>query len=201
MRVLIAEDDPVSRTILARMLTDWGHYVLAKVDGEAAWEILQLPDAPKLAILDWMMPKMDGLEVCRRVSELASEEPTYLILLTAKDQTGDVVVGLDAGANDYVVKPFDRRELQARVRVGERIVQLQRDLGTRIHELQNAIALIHHLQELLPICSYCKRIRNDQSYWEQVDAYLFEHAGVQFTHSVCPDCYEKVVAELERAGA
>jgi sigma-B regulation protein RsbU (phosphoserine phosphatase) len=201
MRILIAEDDPVSRTVLARMLTISGHDVVATADGRAAWEILEREDAPKLAILDWMMPELDGVEVCRRVHDLARPEPTYLILLTAKDQKEDVVEGLDSGANDYIVKPFDRRELHSRVRVGERVVQLQRDLGERVRELQFAMAQVHQLQELLPICSYCKKIRDDRSYWQQVEGYLSDRAGIQFTHGVCPDCYERVIAELEKAGA
>jgi phosphoserine phosphatase RsbU/P len=201
VRILIAEDDVVSRTVLARMLTAWGHDVISTVDGQAAWKVLEREDAPKLAILDWMMPELDGVELCRRVHTLARPQPTYVILLTAKDQKEDIVAGLDAGANDYLVKPFDRRELQSRVRVGERVVSLQQDLGERVHELQFAMAQIHQLQELLPICSYCKKIRNDGSYWQQVEDYLSARTGVQFSHSVCPDCYERVIAELESAGA
>ena len=182
------------------MLTISGHDVVATADGRAAWEILEREDAPKLAILDWMMPELDGVEVCRRVHDLARPEPTYLILLTAKDQKEDVVEGLDSGANDYIVKPFDRRELHSRVRVGERVVQLQRDLGEQVRELQFAMAQVHQLQELLPICSYCKKIRDDRSYWQQVEGYLSDRAGIQFTHGVCPDCYERVIAELEKAG-
>ncbi len=201
MRILIAEDDTVSRMVLSRMLTAWGHDVVAKVDGKSAWDVLEREDAPKLAVLDWMMPELDGVELCRRVRVMARPEPTYLILLTAKDQTEDVVTGLDSGANDYVVKPFDRRELQSRIRVGERVIALQHDLAERVRELQYAMAQVHQLQELLPICCYCKKIRDDSSYWQQVDAYLSARTGIQFSHGVCPECYEKVIAELEHAGA
>jgi DNA-binding response OmpR family regulator len=163
MKILIAEDDLVSRTVLSRMLTNWGHEVIATFDGRAAWKILEGEDAPKLAILDWMMPEMDGLGVCRHVRDLDRVEPTYLILLTAKDQIGDIVEGLDSGANDYLVKPYDWRELKSRVRVGERMVTLQHELAARIRELQYAMAKIHELQELIPICSYCKKVRDDSN--------------------------------------
>ena len=199
MKILIAEDDLVSRTMLSRLLTTSGHEVVVTVDGQSAWDILQRDDAPKLAILDWMMPEVDGAEVCRRVRDLGRPEPTYLILLTAKDRTEDVVEGLDSGANDYLVKPFERRELQARLRVAERMVALQHDLAERVRELQEALAQIHQLRDLLPICSYCKKIRDDGNYWQQVEGYLSAHTGVQFSHGVCPDCYAKVVAQMEQA--
>jgi sigma-B regulation protein RsbU (phosphoserine phosphatase) len=201
MKVLIAEDDEVSRIVLSRMLQKWGHEVVATVDGRSAYEILETEDAPSVAILDWMMPEMDGLEVCRQLRQLNLAEPPYLILLTARDQTDDIVAGLDSGANDYVVKPYDWRELKSRLRVGERMVALQRDLAGRIRELQYAMAKIHELQELIPICSYCKKVRDDRNYWEQVESYISTRTGVQFSHGVCPQCYTKVIAQLERAGA
>lgn len=201
MKILIAEDDEVSRIVLSRMLQKWGHEVVATVDGRSAYEILEGEDAPGIAILDWMMPKMDGLEVCRRLRQLNRAEPPYVILLTARDQTDDIVTGLDSGANDYVVKPYDWRELKSRLRVGERMVTLQRDLAGRIRELQYAMAKIHELQELIPICSYCKKVRDDRNYWEQVESYISTRTGVQFSHGVCPQCYTKVIAQLEKAGA
>ena len=200
MKILIAEDDLVSRTMLSRLLTSWGHDVLVTVDGAAAWDILKQEDASMVAILDWMMPDVDGVEVCRRVRSLGRAEATYLILLTAKDRTEDLVAGLDSGANDYLVKPFDRRELQARLRVADRMVSLQHDLAVRVRELQDALTQIHQLQGLLPICSYCKKIRDDGNYWQQVEKYLSAHTGIQFSHGVCPDCYAKVLAQLEQAG-
>jgi sigma-B regulation protein RsbU (phosphoserine phosphatase) len=201
MKILIAEDDLVSRTMLARLLSSWGHEVVVTLDGEAAWEILQKDDAPKVAILDWMMPVIDGVEVCRRSHGLARQEPTYVILLTAKDRTEDLVMGLESGANDYLVKPFDRRELQARLHVAERVVALQHELSEHVRELEDALAQIHQLHGLLPICSYCKKIRDDGNYWQQVESYLSSHTGVRFSHGVCPECYEKVVAQLNEEAA
>jgi phosphoserine phosphatase RsbU/P len=199
MQILIAEDDLVSRTVLGRTLESWGYDVVATSDGQSAYEALEQDDAPKLAILDWMMPVMDGAEVCRRVRCLSHPEPTYIILLTAKDQTDDIVKGLDSGANDYILKPFNRRELQARLRVGERVLALQHDLEARVRELQRAMSQIHQLQDLLPICCYCKKIRDDRNYWQQVEGYISQRTGVQFSHGICPDCFNKVVPDSEQS--
>jgi CheY-like chemotaxis protein len=196
-RILIAEDDLVSRTVLERTLKTWGHEVVVTCDGESAWQVLQRDDAPRLALLDWMMPRISGTEVCHRVRALPRKESTYLILLTAKHQKEDVVTGLESGANDYVVKPFDRRELHSRIGVGERMVALQHELAERIKELEQALAQVQQLQGLLPICCYCKKIRDDGNYWQKVETYLESKADVQFSHGICPDCYEIVAAQLQ----
>ena len=126
-RVLIAEDDLTSREILRRTLRKAGYTVIAVEDGEAAWRVLDSPDGPSLAILDWVMPGLDGPEVCRRVRArfAADRGYAYLLLLTGKDKTADVVEGLAAGADDYVTKPFSPAELEARLRVGRRILDLE----------------------------------------------------------------------------
>ncbi len=193
MKVLIAEDETVSRRLLEATLVRWGYEVVVASDGVEAWEALQGDDAPSLAILDWMMPSMDGLEVCRRIRNRPSSTPPYLILLTAKGRREDIVTGLEAGANDYVTKPFNREELRARVQVGVRMVELQQSLADRVRALEEALARVKQLQGLLPICSYCKKIRDDQNYWQQVESYIAEHSQAQFSHSICPDCYEKLV--------
>ena len=193
MKVLIAEDDMVSRRLLEASLTRWGYEVVVTCDGAAAWEVLQRGDAPSLVILDWMMPGMDGIEVCRRVRSALTAMPPYLILLTAKGRREDIVTGLRAGANDYVTKPFDREELRARMQVGMRMVELQQSLAERVKALEEALTRVKQLQGLLPICSYCKKIRDDQNYWQQVESYISEHSEAQFSHSICPDCYEKLV--------
>ena len=128
MRVLMAEDDPISRRLLAVTLRKWGFQVQAVSDGKQAWEALDAQDAPKLAILDWMMPEVDGVEVCRRVRQRRDREYTYIILLTARDRKQDILSGLEAGADDYVVKPFDSDELRMRLNTAERILKLQADL-------------------------------------------------------------------------
>jgi DNA-binding response OmpR family regulator len=193
MRILIAEDDLVSQRMLEATLGRWGHEVVVTGDGDAAWEALQSEGAPRLAILDWMMPGLDGAEICRRVRAAGASPPPYLILLTARGSQTDVVAGLNAGADDYVTKPFDRDELRARVQAGTRIVELQHELAGRVRELEDAMSRVKLLQGLLPICSYCKRVRKDEDYWQQVESYVSEHSEARFSHGICPPCYEKVV--------
>ena len=124
MRVLIADDDRVAAEALSRTLVRWDYEVAVASNGADAWHELRKPDAPSLAILDWMMPHMDGPDVCRLVRNEPSRAHAYLILLTSRDTRADAVAGLDAGANDYLVKPFDPGELLARVRVGARVLGL-----------------------------------------------------------------------------
>ncbi len=128
MRVLIVDDNAMSRLTLRSQLRRWGYEVVEAVDGDAAWAILSMPDTPRLAILDWMMPGLDGIELCRRIRAQAQEPYVYAILLTGREERADVVVGLEAGADDYVTKPFDAQELRVRVRAGERICDLQHEL-------------------------------------------------------------------------
>jgi DNA-binding response OmpR family regulator len=193
MRILIAEDDAVSRRVLEATLDKVGHEVVVATDGAQAWAVLQREDAPSLAILDWMMPEIDGVELCRRVRSLHSPTPPYLILLTAKSTKDNVVAGLEAGANDYLTKPFHRAELHARVQVGALVMELQSNLAARVSELEAALSQVKQLQGLLPICSYCKKIRDEHNYWQRVDSYITEHADVQFSHGICPGCYQDVV--------
>ncbi|MFA6109641.1 MAG: response regulator, partial [Candidatus Latescibacterota bacterium] len=136
---------------------------------------------------------MDGVEVCQRVRANPELRHLYLIILTARAATDDVAEGLNAGADDYIVKPFNRKELQARLQVGIRVVQLQADLARRVQELEESIKRERHLRGLLPICSYCKKIRNDRNYWQQVEQYISEHSEAAFSHGICPDCYRTVV--------
>jgi len=126
--VLIAEDDPIFRRILQSCLQSWNYQVRACENGLDAWNVLQQEHAPQMAILDWMMPGMDGIEMCRRIRSLQQDPYRYVLLLTAKDDKQDVVQGLEAGADDYLTKPFDVDELHARVRAGKRILELQNEL-------------------------------------------------------------------------
>ena len=128
MIALIAEDDSISRRMLEAFLVKWGYEVMVAPEGDAAWEILQRNDAPRLAILDWMMPGKDGIDICRGLRQRKGRPYTYILLLTARGQKRDIVEGLEAGADDYVTKPFDPYELRARLRAGRRIVELQEQL-------------------------------------------------------------------------
>lgn len=147
MRILIAEDDLTSRGLLSRVLARWGYEVLVTSDGEEAWAELQREDAPLLVILDWMMPGMDGVDVCRRVRAEPTASPPYIILLTARDGKQDIVAGLEAGANDYLGKPFDHDELRARVDVGRKFVELNQ----RLLQTQRALELVARTDPLTGI--------------------------------------------------
>lgn len=202
MRILVAEDDAVTRKLLESTLGRLGLDVIAVADGNAAWnalETLKGKDAPELAVLDWMMPGLEGIQVLRRLRTTPGFELVYVILITSRTDKEDVAYGLAAGANDYIAKPFDPSELEARVRVGERMVKLQRSLAARVAELEVALAHVQRLQGLLPICSYCKKVRNEADYWEQVDSYLTSHSDVRITHGICPQCLETMMKQLDEA--
>jgi PAS domain S-box-containing protein len=138
MKILIAEDDFTSRTVLTAVLKKQGHEVATTVNGAEAWATMQQPDAPKLAILDWMMPEMDGIEVCRQIRTLETDQPPYIIMLTSKDEKADIIAGLGAGADDYLAKPYDPGELHARVNVGQRMIEMQTKLISRTRELRES---------------------------------------------------------------
>ena len=137
MKILIVEDEPVSRRLLEATLCRWNYEVVTTIDGREAWEVLQQPEAPSLVISDWMMPDMDGLELCNKIRESEKLGYTYLIMLTARGRKEDVIKGLEAGADDYLTKPFDHEELRCRVKIGERIINLER----RILQLANTDSL------------------------------------------------------------
>lgn len=197
MRILIAEDDSVSRLLLKSILSAHGHEVVTTANGQEAWKELEQAESPPLIVLDWMMPIMDGLEVCRRLRAKEKTKGAYVILLTAKDANEDIVAGLKAGANDYVTKPFEHEELVARVQVGERVIKLQAELTKRVAELEDALSQVKQLRGLLPICAHCKKIRDDSNYWQELETYFDRHSGVRFSHGICPDCREKILRELE----
>lgn len=198
MKALIAEDNSTTRLLLSSTLVEWGYDVVATSDGTEAWQTLQQERAPELILLDWKMPGMDGIEVCRKLRQLPDAQAAHVILLTARHGKEDIVAGLEAGANDYIIKPFEPSELRARLQAGARIVELQKHLADRVRELESALAKVKQLQGLLPICAYCKKIRDDRNYWQQVELYIASHSEAQFTHGICPDCHERVVKpELE----
>ena len=202
MRVLIAEDDSTSRLLLETVLRRWNYDVVVAKDGLEAWAELQHAGAPQLVVLDWMMPGMDGVEVCGKVRETDHGRLLYIIMLTAKANKADIVIGLEAGADDYLTKPFDRAELQARIHVGERVLGLQSSLTQRVKALEEALSRVRQLERLLPICSYCKKIRDDKDAedheWLTLEDYVSQRAEVQFSHGICPSCHRDfVLPQLE----
>jgi len=192
VKILLAEDDPLYARLLQRLLEGEYEVGLAR-DGVEAWEALQAENPPQLAVLDWLMPRMDGIEVCRRVRQRPEMASTYMILLTSRDRIKDILAGFEAGADDYLVKPCDPEELRARVRVGRRVVELQSALAAHVTQLEQALARVRQLQGLLPICAYCKRIRNDENYWEQLETYVSAHSEASFSHGICPNCYQSIM--------
>jgi response regulator RpfG family c-di-GMP phosphodiesterase len=145
---------------------------------------------PCVALIDWQMPQQEGPEVCRLARLRLNGPPLFLLLVTVRDSKEDIVTGLQAGANDYVVKPFHKDELLARVKIGAQLVQLQQTLLDRVRELGDALARVKTLSGLLPICGYCKKIRSDRDYWQQVEEYLSKHSEVRFSHGICPECFQ-----------
>jgi DNA-binding response OmpR family regulator len=188
VNVLIADDEAIFRKVVRSVLARAGHEVIEAADGDQALSLLTADDAPPMAILDWMMPGMDGIDLCRALRSLQTPVAPYLILLTSKDRREDVVSGLDAGADDYLTKPFDSDELRARVRVGQRILGLQEALGERVAALEEALVHVKQLEGLLPICAWCHKIRDDGNYWQSVERYVQERSTARFTHTICPDC-------------
>lgn len=199
MKILIAEDDPVTRLLLDQLLSRWGYEPVPASDGLQARSLLAADNPPRIAILDWMMPGMDGVQVCQSVRKEADGGLPYIIMLTSKGDRKNLIDGLEAGANDYVTKPFDHHELKARLGVGVRMVELRELLAARIRDLEEALARVKQLSGLLPICAYCKKVRDDQNYWQQVESYVGQHSEARFSHGICPDCYQKEVRpELDR---
>jgi len=150
------------------------------------------------------MPEMDGVDVCRQVRRNLPLANAYLMLLTSLESRTHVVAGLEAGANDYLTKPFDAEELRARFNVGVRVLTLQERLAERVTELQAALSNVKQLHGLLPICSYCKRIRGDDQYWQQVESYIADRSEAQFSHGICPSCFvdlEKQIADYKKKPA
>lgn len=184
VKILAVEDDAVARAVLRQALRRLGHESVEAADGEAAWELLQT-EPVRVVVSDWMMPRMDGLDLCRQIRARAGRDYIYFILLTSRDATEEnQMVATDAGVDDFLTKPLDLTELWTRLRVAERILKYTTQ--------------VRQLEEMLPICSYCKKIRDDQNYWQQLEGYISERTGSDFSHSVCPDCYQRVVISRPR---
>jgi DNA-binding response OmpR family regulator len=199
MKILVADDDRIAATVLAQTLRQWEFDVAVAADGAEAFRHLRSEAAtPTLAILDWMMPQLEGADVCRRVRLEMPLANMYLMLLTSLESKDRIVAGLEAGADDYLIKPFDPDELRARINVGVRVLRLQERLNERVNDLQDALTNVKQLHGLLPICSYCKRIRGDDQYWTAVESYIAERSNAQFSHGICPPCASDLEREIER---
>ncbi|SRR5438876_477179 len=183
MNILIADDDPTSRIVLSATLKKLGHQVTVTKGGAEALAMFDKAEVPVL-ISDMLMPDVDGLELCRRVRALDRPKYTYIILLTSVGGKSGYLEGMKAGADDFINKPIDDEQLAARLGVAERILGLQ----TQVKQLAG----------LLPICSHCKKVRDDQNYWQQVESYIAKRTDAKFTHSYCPDCMKIALGEAEQ---
>jgi sigma-B regulation protein RsbU (phosphoserine phosphatase) len=185
LKILAVEDDPVARKVLVQALKRLGYedVVEARDGGEALGQLEKEP--ARVIVSDWVMPGMDGLALCRQVRARVKSEYVYFILLTSREaDIENQREAIEAGVDDFLVKPLDLQELWMRLRVAERILRY----ATQVQQLE----------AFLPICSYCKKVRDDQNYWQQIEGYINARTGSEFSHSVCPDCYQRlIVPELE----
>ena len=189
-KILIAEDDPVSLSFLQNLLENIAIEVLLAKDGRKAWELYQKNEI-QMIITDWMMPGLTGPEIIRKVRESNLPSLPYIIIIASKGRKQDVVAGLGSGADDYIVKPFEPQELLARVNVGQRVIESQSALAEQVKEVQHALSHIKNLEGILPICSYCHKIRDGKDRWYRLEAYIMNHSEAQFSHSLCPHCRKK----------
>jgi phosphoserine phosphatase RsbU/P len=182
MNLLLIEDDPVNLTLCQAFLSGLGHQVVAVDNAEKAWLSLQAGKF-QIIISDWSLPGLSGIDLCKRVRERKSAEYPYFITITSFHGRDKLNEAMDAGVDDFLTKPVELDTLAIRLRVAARILEFHSQIGL--------------LQDLLPICIYCKKIRDDKAYWQTVEGYFTAHVGIDFTHSLCPDCYSsQVLPEL-----
>jgi sigma-B regulation protein RsbU (phosphoserine phosphatase) len=182
-RILVVEDDPISAIILKTVLEKFGYESVMARDGNEAWEAFN-KEPVRLIVSDWMMPGMDGLALCQKVRDRPQTLYTYFILLTANHTNAEnYALAAAAGVDDFLTKPIDREAIRMRLAVAERILKYT--------------AEIRQLQEMIPICVYCRKVRDQHDYWDMVESYIQKETGSKFSHGACPQCYEK---EMERLG-
>jgi sigma-B regulation protein RsbU (phosphoserine phosphatase) len=198
MKVLAVDDDRVTLMTIERMLIKFGYEPLLANNGSEALRVY-LEHRPKILVTDWMMPEMEGPTVVKTIRAFAENEYTYIIMLTSRQDKDDMMAGMLAGVDEFITKPIDPDQFRARLRVGKRIMDLQDTLANRVKELEAERLHVKMLQGFLPICSYCKKIRDDENLWSQIEEYISDHQDVQFSHSICPDCYETKVKPMEEA--
>ena len=201
MTVLVADDLESNRRLIRASIKSEPYDLVEVTNGRDALEFLLNATGPVVGLIDWEMPEFDGLTVCKRARERENPPPLFLILITIRDSREDVLAGLQQGANDYITKPFDYAELLARVKIAAQIVNLQQTLTDQAEQLRDALTEIKVLTGLLPICSYCAKIRDDKNNWEKLELYVARHSEASFSHGICPECYQvQIIPMLREAG-
>jgi CheY-like chemotaxis protein len=184
-RILIAEDDPISARILEAALSRLGYETVLASDGAEAWDKFDQEPA-RLIVSDWMMPQLDGLGLCEKVRAREQTPYTYFILLTANRTSAEnYELASAAGVDDFLTKPLDREAIRMRLEVGERILKYT--------------AEIRKLKELIPICIYCRKVRDEYDCWDQVESYIQKATGTRFSHGACPECFDQELSQLQGA--
>ncbi len=194
-RVLIADDERSVRMTLTFGLERAGFDVVAVKDGDEAREVMIGEAPPQILLLDWNMPGMTGPELCRWIRTQPVLASCYILLVTAHDSTEALVEGIEAGADDFIRKPFRIAEVVARVRAGKRLAAMQSALNARLVELEAALAEVRNLRGLIPICAHCHSIRSASEDWQRLEAYIEQHSEATFSHSICDACMEKYYPE------
>lgn len=194
--VLIVDDVPENIKVLGNTLRNRNYVISAALSGEQALEIINQSLSPDLILLDVMMPGMNGFEVCAKLKSSPATNEIPIIFLTAKTETEDIVKGFEVGAVDYLTKPFNTAELLARVRTHLELKAAKDRQKELIGSLEKALEEVKTLSGFIPICSYCKKIRDDKGFWEQVESYVGKRSTAQFSHGICPDCVKKYYPDM-----
>lgn len=179
MKILALDDQPVAAMLLTALLKTLGHEVELAGDGATAWSKLEASGDYRVVVSDWRMPGLDGLDLCRMIRKRGGDYVYFILISSQKITKENRRLALEAGVDDFLMKPVDPEELGMRLHVAERIIRLA--------------AQVKQLESFIPICSYCKKIRDDQKYWQEIESYFSHQQGARFSHGVCPDCYTRVV--------
>ena len=201
-RVLVADDSRSMRMLLSHTLEAGGYEVRMVEDGDQLRDALKVADAPRVVVTDWQMPGPSGVEICRDLRQRPGGERFHVIIVTANAEPDHLLEALQAGANDFIRKPFSPAELLARVNAGQRVTELQGSLETKIAELATALTEVRTLKGLIPICMHCHRIRTATDDWQKLEAYLEANSEAVVSHGLCEECLEKHYPETpESEGA
>jgi phosphoserine phosphatase RsbU/P len=184
MKILVVEDNAVAAAVIQQALVRLGHEPCLTADGLTAWQAFGAQPY-RVVVSDWLMPGIDGLELCRRIRARGGDYTYFILLSAVESNTGNLELALAAGVDDFLHKPVKLDELKMRLHVAERIL--------------NYATQVQTLESFIPLCSYCKKVRDDKNYWSQIESYINERTGSQFSHGVCPDCYDRVLVPQMRA--